>query len=700
MSPYHAARPRSSTGVWGFAASCVVLALTARPVLAIDALHIDVREIIVGEARAKDVRARLTLDATGRPALVASAGQVAAGRDGPTLRDLRVSCAAPSLSEPRYACDDTRVAVGQSPIGKLALVLAAEYRTDNATLNVRGRDLRLAGGTLDFRYRSSPENWTAQAKAAEIRVGPLSTLLAPWVALPAGWTADATLAGSVEAGGKIGIDKLNASLGVAALQLSNEPGTIVAENVQLAIDASLTPGQNGQPFEVRVRGQSGQALAGPALLDFTQHPLEMNAAGTWHADGIDVKNFTYTQPALLAAHGVAKIALGETPGLTSARLVIDRLELPAAYTSFAQLTLAATDFGELTTSGTLSGAVLLESNAVRTLALRFDDVQLRDKDGSFFMQNVRGDLNWSDATVASPAESHLEWTAGGAYGFSGGAARVDFLARAFDVKLTKPTRLPVFDGAIAIRQFALGDLDTDEMSLLFEGDIEPISMALICKAFGWPEFSGQIAGRVPAVELRNKELRFGGDIEASIFDGRLVASNVRFVDPLGNWPRAYADIRARNLDLELVTRTFSFGTITGRLDADVLRLELFDWAPVAFDARLATPPGDRSRHKISAKAVTELANIGGGGGGVAQALQSGVLQFFDEYSYAKLGIRCTLSNDVCLMSGVEPAGIGYYIVKGRGVPRIDIIGNEGRVNWPQLLSQIEAGMASDEVVVQ
>ena len=95
----------------------------------------------------------------------------------------------------------------------------------------------------------------------------------------------------------------------------------------------------------------------------------------------------------------------------------------------------------------------------------------------------------------------------------------------------------------------------------------------------------------------------------------------------------------------------------------------------------ATPKGDKSRHRISAKAVSSLSNVGGGGGSVVQALQSGVLRFFDDYSYDKLGIRCRLVGDVCEMSGIEPAPNGYYIVKGSGLPRIDIVGNQGRVNW-------------------
>ena len=86
--------------------------------------------------------------------------------------------------------------------------------------------------------------------------------------------------------------------------------------------------------------------------------------------------------------------------------------------------------------------------------------------------------------------------------------------------------------------------------------------------------------------------------------------------------------------------------------------------------------------------MNTLANVGGGNGSVMQALQSGFLRFFDEYNYDKLGIRCRLRGDTCEMSGIEPAPNGYYIVKGSGIPRIDIIGNQGRVKWSQLLSSI------------
>jgi hypothetical protein len=172
-------------------------------------------------------------------------------------------------------------------------------------------------------------------------------------------------------------------------------------------------------------------------------------------------------------------------------------------------------------------------------------------------------------------------------------------------------------------------------------------------------------------------------------------------DPLGPWPRLYGDIVARNLDLNQITSTFQFGGITGRLDGDVIGLETFNWSPVSFDARLATPVNDRSAHRISQKAVKNLSSIGGGsGGGVAAALQGGLLKFFDTFHYDRIGLTCKLQNDVCIMGGAEPAKSGYYIVKGSGIPRIDIIGNSHRVDWPTLMAQLIAGMNTENIVVK
>jgi len=152
------------------------------------------------------------------------------------------------------------------------------------------------------------------------------------------------------------------------------------------------------------------------------------------------------------------------------------------------------------------------------------------------------------------------------------------------------------------------------------------------------------------------------------------------------------------LDLASLTRTFSFGEIQGRLGGHIRDLHLVDWKPVAFDAQLATPPGDGSRHRISQKAVDNLTNLGGGG--ITGALSRSLLGMFKTFSYDRLGIACRLHDGICDMDGVAPAARGYYIVKGGGLPRIDIIGYAHEVDWDELVARLASVTAHSAAVVQ
>ena len=171
-----------------------------------------------------------------------------------------------------------------------------------------------------------------------------------------------------------------------------------------------------------------------------------------------------------------------------------------------------------------------------------------------------------------------------------------------------------------------------------------------------------------------------------MFDGTIEAKNLVLLDLFSKAPRVQADIAMRNLDLELVTRTYSFGNITGRIDARIAGLELVNWQPVKFDVQLASSAGDYPR-KISQAAVQNISALGGAG--AAAAIQRSFLRFFEQFGYEKLGWSCKLQNGVCEMSGVEDRPQGYVIVKGGGIPAITVMGYNRQVGWQELLDRIK-----------
>ncbi len=655
---------------------------------AIDAIELEVREMTIAGIPVTGAAARLDLlgDEKTRVTVTAASATVAApiGK----LTRLSLACEKPVVAEPRFGCDAGRFKAQGGPTGAMDMQVSAQLRSDTGVTTFTGKGLRFAGTTANFDGRLDDKGWQVKAATGKAKVSELRKFAAPWFQLPADITGDGQMKIDATLGdaGK-GLDA-DVTAALEGVDLTNEASTIVTDKLAATARLRAETRGNDTKLAVDVKGRAGQVLVNPIFLDFGANPLELDAVGTLTGNLLQIESLKFRQAKLIDVTGTGKLNLaGEAPLLTG-DFTLNRVEFPAAFTSYAQIGLATSMIGDAKTQGSLTGELSVVDNGVAALHVKPEKLDFSANKGSLHLEGMNGEIFWSPAGGRDARISRLSWSSGGAYGLSGGASGIEFVAYGTNFALTQPAKLPVLDGAIAIENFAMGNLGADNMEVSFKGAVEPISMPLLTKAFGWPEFSGTLAASIPGVRLKDNVLTFDGNVESQVFGGRIVGSNIRLQDPLGNFPQFFADVRARDLDLGLVTQTFEVGTITGKLEADVLGLELFAWTPQAFDARLATPVGDKSRHRISAKAVSSLSNVGGGGGSVVQALQSGVLKFFDEYSYEKLGIRCRLRGDVCEMSGIEPAPNGYYIVKGAGIPRIDIMGNLGRVNWNQLMSSI------------
>jgi len=250
----------------------------------------------------------------------------------------------------------------------------------------------------------------------------------------------------------------------------------------------------------------------------------------------------------------------------------------------------------------------------------------------------------------------------------------------------------ISNGAIAAPRWGLALKGVSGQVRWSAGEARP-------SALRWSEGT---ALRVPfgpsAIAFRSR----GRDVELlqpwrqPLLDGALQVERLA-VRGLGALPRVTADVRARRLDLRTLTAAFSLGRITGRLDGDVDGLRLLDWRPVAFDARLHSTPGDTSGRHISQRAIDMLSSIGGGPTGL---LSRGFLGLFQEFAYDRIGIRCVLRDGRCAMDGIGPARSkdgrdGYYLVKGRLLPRVDVVGYARDVSWDSLVGQLEAARASD-----
>jgi hypothetical protein len=684
---------------------------------AVDRVVLEVGQL--STARVQASNAIIVLDVSPRPdspspTLRTQIAQLRLPAAGITYRDIDIGCTDLRVEQPHFACNQGSIAARggpalgpDGPSGQIAMNAALAYDSANGAVSFSGSGLKLAGAATRFNGRLESAGWALDVDGDGLDLVLARKLSSLWFQLPQNDSLTGHMqfrlqsTGRLDAAQRLGRMQARITASTSDLNYSNQPGTTVGQNLNAAVTGTASRDRGKLTTDLELHSSSGQALAGAVLLDFAKNPLNLQVHLESAGNTLAVSHIRLSQKDLIYALGDMQIAVKGPSILQEAHFDVQRLECAAAYRSFLQLTLATTDFGALNVGGRASGELDITNDAISKVSAYLQNVSMADSTTRLSLANANGEVHWRSAPGGPAEPSKLSWSSSGAYGLRGGPVEMDFVTQGKDFALAQNTRFPIFDGALVVHSLAIRKFGAPDAEVDFDAHLEPISMPLLSKAFGWPILSGQLAGRIPGVTYRDHVLAVAGDLSANVFDGTITGSGITLRDPWGPWPRLDANVTARQLDLDLLTHTFSIGSITGRLDADIKGLELFNWSPVAFDARLQTTPADRSKHLISQRAITSISSVGGGGGGgVTAALQSGVLKFFQTFHYDRIGISCQLRDEVCLMNGLEPARTGYYLVKGRGLPRIDIIGNAGRVDWTQLVGQIAASMHSQNVLVR
>ncbi|HEY0682661.1 MAG TPA: hypothetical protein VGD45_10050 [Steroidobacter sp.] len=634
-----------------------------------------------------------------------------------TFSDVRIDCPALELRADVIACSKARVVAELASLGKQSLEARLIYGRADGSLNVAFQGLRVGEGRVAIQGALRDSGWNAQVRLQRVPIDALMKLAmsfkAPLPAVSATGLADLTVTAR---GVETNISAAKVEGAIVDLTANNESGSLASDKLSLQVQAELRSLARQWQFDVAVQSSQGQAFAQPIFVDLGVHAISLRAQGKL-VDGksVTLDRFVLDHADVARASGRGRLQLDQEQPVRDLELDLTALKFPGAYESYLQPLLIDTNFKSLQTAGSLGGTMSIAEGQPQRIDLRFDDVTVDDGVGNLNLSALNGDWHWLDEPSqaggddddAPPArnmqvqQSQLKWQGGSLLGLALGPSELDFSTQGRQFRLMEPARIPVLDGAIDLETFRVRNAGLPSVAFLVDATLQPISVQQLCKAFGWPEFGGTVGGVISKLRMREGVVTLGTTLRAQVFDGDVTISDLRLEQPFGQWPRFYSSIALDSLDLEPMTSAFSFGRITGRLSGAINGLQLFNWTPVAFDARLYTPADDRSRHRISQRAVENIGSIGGGGAGVTAALSGGVMRFFDDFNYDRLGISCRLQNEVCVMDGVGPAQNGnYYLVKGKGLPRIDVIGSSRRVDWPRLVQQLLAVTESGGPVVR
>jgi hypothetical protein len=683
-----------------FLSGVCLLAAQTLPAFAFDGATLHLGRVEGADWHADDIELQIEWHALTRAAIVLQAGRAEFPDPLGGLTDVRLECADADLTTGEISCPGGTLSATSTRLGKQHIPVSFRYHWQDGRIEARLTGVRYAGGQFQLTVRHDSGDWSLDLDGDRFSLQQAIRQAARMGYAVPDLEGDGRLALVAHLKGS-GAQLMHASVDVQLQDatFSNADGSIAGEDVDLRCLADISPVISGWRVALDISGQRGAAYLDPLFIEVPGQPVHATAKFDWlqqHSQLV-LHELDYRHPGSVVLSAAGRFRFAEQSSVEMLDVDISSGSLPALYDTYLQPWLTETAAGSLDTAGHVRARLRVQEGEPVALSVSLQDVGVHDRQGLFGLEQLTGKLNWSD--TQQPESSTLSWQGGHLYRVALGAARLEMESIGSAVRLVRPAQLPILDGALQIDTFKLEYAVDRPLRWEFDGILTPVSMRLLTEALDWPEFGGKLSGVIPAVSYADGNLVVDGVLLVRVFDGMVTLRDLQMTTPLGLVPRLQVDAQVDNIDLEKLTRTFSFGRIEGRLGGRVDGLRMESWRPVAFDAEFATPPGDRSRHRISQKAVDNISNIGGSG--VGGALSRSFLRFLKDFPYDRLGISCRLENGVCEMGGVAPAEQGYYLVKGRFIPpRLDVVGYTERVNWEALVAQLISVTGEQQAIVK
>ncbi|MFZ5638430.1 MAG: hypothetical protein ACOY82_17775 [Pseudomonadota bacterium] len=472
--------------------------------------------------------------------------------------------------------------------------------------------------------------------------------------------------------------------------LETPDATIAAEGLggRFGIDLRFAPRERRFAIDGELRG--GEFLFGNAYVALPPTPVGLRIEAIGDAAGWRLPAIEWRDGDALASRGEAALAPDGT--LRRLDLAIDSEDLKPVTDRYLSGWLGAFGLSALGLKGGLRSRLQFEDEGLRGFDVRFDDVSVREGGGKFAFDGLDGDVRFS---AGASVDSALRWRGGRLYGLDFGAASLPLRSADGTIGLSAPAAVPAIGGSLRFDRFQLRPPSGERrLEAGFGLTLDALDVGTLAKSLGWPAFRGSLSGRIPDARYAEDRLVFEGGLDMRVFDGRVRVSSLAMERPFGVAPTLSADLALEDLDLLAVTEVFDFGSISGRLHGGIRELRLVDWTATAFDAELHTEPKRGVRQRISQRAVQNISSVGDAS--FVTSLQGQLIALFDDFGYRRIGIACRLQNGVCAMAGLGGAAGsgsdsgGFTIVEGAGVPRLNVVGFNRRVDWPTLLERLEA----------
>jgi hypothetical protein len=242
-----------------------------------------------------------------------------------------------------------------------------------------------------------------------------------------------------------------------------------------------------------------------------------------------------------------------------------------------------------------------------------------------------------------------------------------------------PIKIPIAQGEISLKQISW---DWPASSLKLK-ELRLIGVDL--KAL-WTDLPLQVDIEADLDQgiWKDPRLNFNGELLVKAAGGKIRFQNI-WVEPLATMPRFGADVVFHGLDLAQLSDAAHFGRITGKLTGHIDNLIMSGGQPESFELVMENDPGAPGPKKISLEAVEKISVLGGGGSIPFFG------RMFKEFPYRRIGMSCSLKNDLFTLHGLIKKDGQEYLVKRGFIRGVDVINRnpDGKISFKDMLDRLK-----------
>ncbi|HVP90480.1 MAG TPA: hypothetical protein VMS75_04610 [Terriglobales bacterium] len=486
-------------------------------------------------------------------------------------------------------------------------------------------------------------------------------------------------------------------------------GTIVAEGLEPRLEFDTEVSSAAAPVRISAALDlaAGETLWKDAYFNWKSEPVRLEIKGEYDpragAVGGGEAALTFAPVGSLRARG--SVFLGPPPRF-DVHLSAPAVDLATLYAFLAKMNPARPAALEVEGRADVEADLRVSGGKSISGLARVRGAAVARKDGTLALSGLEADLPFSLSEGAAPAETQVAPSSSPGYvrlkdlktpALSLPPLRLDFEASR-NLFVAAPAAVELWGAKLSLGRTSLS-VDPAGGGVTGVSRLALSELDLAKLPFQSPSF--KLSGRlsVPEGELfvGPKEVRFDGRVLASLFGGRMTLDRLRLTDLLTPGMRVMFDAQVEGLNLGRLTDSVPFGEVTGVVDVSLKGFVLSYGQPESFALTVRSVPTRGVSQKFSVKAVDNLSVISSGGPSAAPS-SNFLTRLVHSFNYSRIGIACSLRNDVFTLQGTIVENGVQYLVRRATFFGIDVVNAKpvNTISFKDMLGRLQRVGQSQE----